>query len=257
MADPEMTAIAERAATAPRRAVTIVALALVCLAGLFAGRALGAPPAPVTPVDATSIAWTGCGASLECARVRVPLDWDRPREGTITLAVMRHLASRPDRRVGSVFFNPGGTRLVGRGHAPRQRRACSTARCGAGSTSSAGTRAASARARRPVLRRHARRDPVLGRSRRAEHAGRFRALRAHRRSLRASLRHSQRHAAAAHLDGRHDPRPRPPAPAAGARPDSTTSAGRTAPSSARPTPTSGPAGCGRWCSTRSWTRTST
>jgi hypothetical protein len=40
--------------------------------------------------------------------VAVPLDWDRPRGRTITLAVVGHLASRPGERIGSLFVNPGG-----------------------------------------------------------------------------------------------------------------------------------------------------
>jgi pimeloyl-ACP methyl ester carboxylesterase len=36
------------------------------------------------------------------------LDWDRPRGRTISLAVIRHLASRPEERIGSLFVNPGG-----------------------------------------------------------------------------------------------------------------------------------------------------
>jgi pimeloyl-ACP methyl ester carboxylesterase len=54
------------------------------------------------------IAWKGCGEQLECAKVRVPLDWDHPRGSKIKLAVIRHLASRPDERIGSMFVNPGG-----------------------------------------------------------------------------------------------------------------------------------------------------
>jgi pimeloyl-ACP methyl ester carboxylesterase len=38
----------------------------------------------------------------------VPLDWDRPRGRTIGLKVIRHLASRPEERIGSLFVNPGG-----------------------------------------------------------------------------------------------------------------------------------------------------
>jgi pimeloyl-ACP methyl ester carboxylesterase len=45
---------------------------------------------------------------LQCARVRVPLDWARPGGPRITIAVIRHLASRPDRRIGSLFVNGGG-----------------------------------------------------------------------------------------------------------------------------------------------------
>lgn len=40
--------------------------------------------------------------------MRVPLDWDRPGGRRIGLAVVRHLASRPDERIGSMFINPGG-----------------------------------------------------------------------------------------------------------------------------------------------------
>jgi len=40
--------------------------------------------------------------------VRVPLDWDRPHGRKIKLAVIRQLASRPGKRIGSLFINPGG-----------------------------------------------------------------------------------------------------------------------------------------------------
>jgi pimeloyl-ACP methyl ester carboxylesterase len=36
------------------------------------------------------------------------LDWRHPGGPTIALAVIRHLASRPDQRIGSLFVNPGG-----------------------------------------------------------------------------------------------------------------------------------------------------
>ncbi len=61
----------------------------------------------------TRIAWEGCGKRLQCARVRVPLDWARPRLGTISLAVVRHLASRPKQRIGSLFVNYGGPGVAG------------------------------------------------------------------------------------------------------------------------------------------------
>jgi pimeloyl-ACP methyl ester carboxylesterase len=54
------------------------------------------------------ITWAACGPRLECASVPVPLDWAHPRGPRIDLAVMRHLASRPERRIGSLFVNPGG-----------------------------------------------------------------------------------------------------------------------------------------------------
>jgi pimeloyl-ACP methyl ester carboxylesterase len=50
---------------------------------------------------------------LDCARVRVPLNWARPRGPQITLAVIRHRASRPRQRIGTMFFNPGGPGVSG------------------------------------------------------------------------------------------------------------------------------------------------
>jgi len=60
------------------------------------------------PGVTSSIGWTACGEQLECATVRVPLDWAKPRNGTISLPVIRHLASRPGSRIGSLFVNAGG-----------------------------------------------------------------------------------------------------------------------------------------------------
>jgi pimeloyl-ACP methyl ester carboxylesterase len=40
--------------------------------------------------------------------VRVPLDYGDPRGPTIELAVIRHRASDPTKRIGALFFNPGG-----------------------------------------------------------------------------------------------------------------------------------------------------
>ncbi len=57
---------------------------------------------------AERISWRNCGDRLECAQVRVPLDWDHPDGPTISLAVIRHLASLPEQRIGSLFVNFGG-----------------------------------------------------------------------------------------------------------------------------------------------------
>jgi hypothetical protein len=38
----------------------------------------------------------------------VPLDWDRPNGPTISLALIRHFASKPEQRIGTLFINPGG-----------------------------------------------------------------------------------------------------------------------------------------------------
>ncbi len=87
-----------------------VVLSAAWVAALSIGEpATAGPGSPRAPgAVGAPIAWTECGEALECARVRVPLDWDRPAGPTIGLSVIRHLASRPEQRIGSMFVNPGG-----------------------------------------------------------------------------------------------------------------------------------------------------
>jgi pimeloyl-ACP methyl ester carboxylesterase len=59
------------------------------------------------------IAWSACGKHLQCAQVAVPLEWSKPTGSQITLAIIRHLAGNPKRRIGSLFFNPGGPGVSG------------------------------------------------------------------------------------------------------------------------------------------------
>ncbi|GAA1538852.1 alpha/beta hydrolase [Actinomadura kijaniata] len=61
------------------------------------------------PVQATPLPWQPCGEhGAECATLQVPMDWSRPDRGRITLALSRLKAADPTRRVGVLFFNPGG-----------------------------------------------------------------------------------------------------------------------------------------------------
>ena len=100
----------------------VVAAVLACATGFSAAEAAAAKAGSASAVQATGaarqtadarIAWKGCGKRLQCARVRVPLDWARPGLGTISLAVARHLASRPGQRIGSLFVNYGGPGVAG------------------------------------------------------------------------------------------------------------------------------------------------
>lgn len=56
------------------------------------------------------ISWEKCEGSpgTQCGALDVPINWSRPGGKTLTLAVARRPASDPDRRVGTLFFNPGG-----------------------------------------------------------------------------------------------------------------------------------------------------
>ena len=77
-------------------------------AGFASGAAASPGSVPLAAAATKGISWTACGAELQCARVRVPLDWDRRGKRKIRLSVIRHLASRPEKRIGSMFVNPGG-----------------------------------------------------------------------------------------------------------------------------------------------------
>ncbi|MDE1178991.1 alpha/beta hydrolase [Paraburkholderia sp.] len=58
------------------------------------------------------LVWAACPsvapAPFECATATVPLDYAKPDGRTIQLAVIRRPASNPARRLGAIFFNPGG-----------------------------------------------------------------------------------------------------------------------------------------------------
>ena len=102
------------------RPVRLVTMAMVVLGlvavSLSAPNVAAASPGPRS--GSAAIAWTACdppGSGLECARVPVPLDWDKPNGKQIELAVIRHLASRPQERMGSMFVNPGGPGASGVG----------------------------------------------------------------------------------------------------------------------------------------------
>ena len=60
-----------------------------------------------------SIAWHSCGKDLDCAEVRVPLDWNHPDGPKISLSVARHRASKTNERIGSLFVNFGGPGVPG------------------------------------------------------------------------------------------------------------------------------------------------
>jgi pimeloyl-ACP methyl ester carboxylesterase len=63
-----------------------------------------APAAPPVPV----LHWRSCYGGFQCVTARVPLSYRDPRGAAISIAVVRHLATDPARRVGTLFFNAGG-----------------------------------------------------------------------------------------------------------------------------------------------------
>jgi pimeloyl-ACP methyl ester carboxylesterase len=83
------------------------------------GAAAAAGLAAATGQDRTQkhgIAWRSCAGdqpAFECARVRVPLDYDRPRGRVTKLALARYPAQGPGKPRGTVFVNPGGPGVSG------------------------------------------------------------------------------------------------------------------------------------------------
>ena len=86
---------------AMRAAVALAAFVVVWLVAPGQAAATGKPP----------LTWTPCFSDVgpfECATASVPLDYDRPRGATISIALTRLPATDPGRRIGSLFLNPGG-----------------------------------------------------------------------------------------------------------------------------------------------------
>ncbi len=86
-------------------------LAALLVTGLIAG--VAAPAVDVVEAGRPPrLRWRPChedvGASFECATAKVPLDHDRPRGRKISLALVRLPATDPERKLGSIFLNPGG-----------------------------------------------------------------------------------------------------------------------------------------------------
>ncbi|GLY47628.1 alpha/beta hydrolase [Lentzea sp. NBRC 102530] len=64
----------------------------------------------VAHAEAHSLAWAPCqdNPDGECATLTVPLDWAKPRGAKIDLAIARHRATDPSRRIGVLVVDPGG-----------------------------------------------------------------------------------------------------------------------------------------------------
>ncbi|MEV0187437.1 alpha/beta hydrolase [Kitasatospora purpeofusca] len=103
------------------------AAAAAGLAGAAGGAAAVTPleplpadvPPALAPYYAQRLGWTACDDGFECTTFRVPLDYDRPADGDLTLAAVRAPAVpaapagagdpvAPGERLGSLLLNPGG-----------------------------------------------------------------------------------------------------------------------------------------------------
>jgi pimeloyl-ACP methyl ester carboxylesterase len=99
--DPSMVASPPRSTLAKG----VLLLALAALSVLFA-----LPSAARAGVRVPTLDWAPCPdrERFDCATARVPLDYRDPGGSRIRLAVIRHRATKPSRRIGTAFFSPGG-----------------------------------------------------------------------------------------------------------------------------------------------------
>jgi hypothetical protein len=78
------------------------------VSALCGALALVAQPTAMAAPTAPNLDWQPCDSAFFCATATVPLDYANPVGATIQIAVIKHLATDPAHRIGSVFFNPGG-----------------------------------------------------------------------------------------------------------------------------------------------------
>lgn len=100
------------------RTVGSALLALTLLAAASPAGAAQPPTASLThdellalaaeTVPATTPAWSACDGAFQCATVSVPVDYDSPRGGQLSLALVKLPATDPAKRIGTLFVNFGG-----------------------------------------------------------------------------------------------------------------------------------------------------
>jgi pimeloyl-ACP methyl ester carboxylesterase len=89
-----------------RPAAQLAAAALLAAVLVPAAAAAAAPGSATPPVPV--LHWRSCYGGFQCATARVPLSYRDPRGATISIALVRHLATDPARRIGTLFVNLGG-----------------------------------------------------------------------------------------------------------------------------------------------------
>ena len=101
------TAAEKEGSRFPRPAARLAAAVLLAAVMVPAAAASAAAPGPARP-PVPVLHWRSCDGGFQCTTARVPLSYRDPRGATIRIAVLRHLATDPARRIGTLFFNAGG-----------------------------------------------------------------------------------------------------------------------------------------------------
>ncbi len=93
----------------PRRTARLAALAgaIAVLSVAVPLAVTAAARGPATP-RVPALAWRSCDGGFQCATARVPLSYADPGGAAISIAVIRHRATGPAGRLGTLFYNGGG-----------------------------------------------------------------------------------------------------------------------------------------------------
>jgi hypothetical protein len=83
---------------------------LACVCAAAVALLVAAPAAVARDDHAPALNFKACGdaPNVQCAVLRAPLDYDRPKHGNIDLFVARSPATDPAHRIGALFLNFGG-----------------------------------------------------------------------------------------------------------------------------------------------------
>jgi pimeloyl-ACP methyl ester carboxylesterase len=87
----------------PRKRLGFVCAVVVALSA-------GVPAASASERGGAGLTWKACGEApgVQCATLRAPLDYDRPRGESVNLFIARSPATDQANRIGSLFVNFGG-----------------------------------------------------------------------------------------------------------------------------------------------------
>ncbi|WP_261665089.1 alpha/beta hydrolase [Deinococcus sp. Marseille-Q6407] len=98
-----------------------VTLALTACGGRGAPTVEGSNKEALQQIQNQKLNWEKCdptvispkvakdlGDRMQCADIRVPMDWNNPSHGEASVSLLRVTAAKPDQRQGAIFFNPGG-----------------------------------------------------------------------------------------------------------------------------------------------------
>jgi pimeloyl-ACP methyl ester carboxylesterase len=91
-----------------RVSLTTAAAALALACAPAAAAAAGGHARHGRLAEATPLQWQACDGDFQCATATVPRDYAHPNGPSLQLALVRHLATDPADRLGSLFVNPGG-----------------------------------------------------------------------------------------------------------------------------------------------------